>query len=154
MHRLTPNLTLKIKVKVSMFYTILKIKIRTIILVIHFTPPRYLKENFHKKLFLQKPKNPVLILKLMVKVIMWYTVKSTSSQGMLIGKNFLPNAKNKKLLTKTHFFTGKPPFFWKTRYLILKLKVKVIMLYTVKSIFLQGMLARKNFPPNAKTKSY
>ena len=46
-----------------MLYTVLKIKIRAIILVIHFPPTAYLKENINKKPILQKQKNRVLTLK-------------------------------------------------------------------------------------------
>jgi len=90
-----------------MLYTVLKIKIRGIIFDLTFSCPNSLEKSINEKPILQKPKNHVLPLKLKVKVTILYTFKSISSRGMLIGKNFPPNAKTKNVLDKKPIFSGK-----------------------------------------------
>ena len=129
-----------------MLYTASKIK-RAIILFNTLSSPNPPEKNIKKKHIFQKPKNPVLTLKLKVTVTMLYTVKSIFSHGMLVRKHFPPDAKTKKVIDKkTRLFKENPHFFWKTPYLTLKLKVKVNMLYTVKSFLSIHMLIRKKFP--------
>ena len=114
LHRLTPNLTLKIKVKVNILYTILKIKIRAIILEHIFYSPNQLEKNIDGKPILQKPKpkNHVLTLKIKAKVNMLYTVLKIKIRAIILDYPFPPPTCLKENIHKKTLCKNRKSLFW------------------------------------------
>ena len=133
-------LTLKMKVKVIVLYTVKWISSQKHFLARHANMKKVPSYRQKQKSYLQKThffkEKPHFYGKTLIwpwrsrsmsSCITLYTVQFVSSLSILISKNFLPPPKQKNYWKNLCFLRKNP-------YLTLKMKVKVIVLYTVKRI--------------------